>query len=160
MPIERKHRLPPAAYRGRKSVAITGCAEDRRVCISTEETVTAFVAQLKRLAAKHACAIPIYCFMPDHFHMIVQGLFDHRRPNLLADQFKHDTGVWFSLHRPDLDWQGSYYDHIIREEDDWRRQAFYVLNNPVRKRLIEDPFEYPYSGSIGYDLRLLFDGLY
>jgi len=48
---------------------------------------------------------------------------------------------------------------VIRKSDDWRRQVAYVLKNPVRAGLVEDPFAYPFTGSIGYDLYELIAGM-
>ena len=39
------------------------------------------------------------------------------------------------IHRlyPDLEvWQRSYYDHVIRNEDDWRTVAEYIDANPAK----------------------------
>ncbi|AIE86059.1 hypothetical protein OP10G_2691 [Fimbriimonas ginsengisoli Gsoil 348] len=34
----------------------------------------------------------------------------------------------------------------------WKRHAFYILQNPIRAGLVADPYEYPFTGSIGYEL--------
>ncbi len=84
---------------------------------------------------------------------MIQGTGQHSRPKQAMDEFKETTGLWLSRNRPDLAWQKDYHDHIVRRSEDWRRHAFYILNNPVRADLAVDPYEYPYTGSIGYDLQ-------
>ncbi|MCC7210600.1 MAG: hypothetical protein IT451_02000 [Candidatus Brocadia sp.] len=49
-------------------------------------------------------------------------------------------------------WQTSFYDHFLRKEEDVRDTVMYVLNNPVRKGLVAEWREYPYSGSFVYDV--------
>ena len=45
-------------------------------------------------------------------------------------------------------WQARYYDHIVRRRDDGKRIAQYILENPVRKGLVEEVEAYPWSGSM------------
>ena len=96
--------------------------------------------------------------MPDHLHLVVQGMSESSDTKSAADRFKAQAGIWLERNRPGASIQEGYYDHIIRPTDDFRRQLFYILSNPVRAGLVEDPFRYPFSGSIGYNLReLIFD---
>jgi putative transposase len=43
-------------------------------------------------------------------------------------------------------WQPRYFDHIVRAEEDLRAIAEYILNNPVRKGLVERAENWPWSG--------------
>lgn len=43
-------------------------------------------------------------------------------------------------------WQQSYYDHVARREEDVMAVCRYILDNPVRKGLVEDADAWPYSG--------------
>src|SRR6185312_6785179 len=115
--------------------------------------VAEFVHQLAESAGRFECIVPIYCFMPDHLHLLIQGVADKSRPKVAMDNFNTSSGLWLGKHRPGKPCQDAYYDHLIRKSDDWRRQAYYILNNPVRKGLVEDPYEYPFTGSIGIELR-------
>ena len=47
-------------------------------------------------------------------------------------------------------WQESYYDHVLRDDEDIDRTVRYVLENPVRKGLVLEFDEYPFSGSAIY----------
>jgi len=49
-------------------------------------------------------------------------------------------------------WQTSFYDHFLRKEEAGKDVIMYVLNNTVRKGLVSEWREYPYSGSLVYDL--------
>jgi putative transposase len=44
-------------------------------------------------------------------------------------------------------WQSSYYDRILRKDEDSLKVAEYIVNNPVRGGLVIDALQYPYSGS-------------
>jgi hypothetical protein len=45
----------------------------------------------------------------------------------------------------------SYYDHILRKNNDLEGVACYIWANPVRAGLCASPREYPFSGSIIVD---------
>jgi REP element-mobilizing transposase RayT len=43
-------------------------------------------------------------------------------------------------------YQNRFYDHFIRKEDGLNNTIMYVLNNPVRKGLVDNWEDFPYSG--------------
>jgi REP element-mobilizing transposase RayT len=45
-------------------------------------------------------------------------------------------------------WQRSYYDHVLRRDEDLESVRSYISENPVRAGLAEVPEEYPFSGSL------------
>ena len=45
-------------------------------------------------------------------------------------------------------WQRSYFEHVLRDEEDTIGVAKYILENPVRAGLVERPEAYPYLGSM------------
>ena len=85
--------------------------------------------------------------MPDHLHLMVTGHADESNLLSVINNFKVSTGRWLKRHHPRITWQGDYYDHIIRDSEDWRAQAIYILNNPVRAGLAATPLEYPFCGT-------------
>ena len=42
-------------------------------------------------------------------------------------------------------WQYRFWDHIIRDENDWRRHVDYIHYNPVKHGLTRSPFDYSFS---------------
>ncbi len=54
-------------------------------------------------------------------------------------------------------WQAGYFEHVLREDEDTRRVAAYILDNPVRAGLAATPAEYPFSGSAVCSLAELLD---
>jgi putative transposase len=149
---EKRHRLPDAAYYGPKTVSFTACIHRRRRPFLDEGIVREFQSHLEISAGRFACVVPIYCFMPDHLHVMIQGVENHSRPKEAIDDFKYTTGRWLAASRLEFEWQEDYHDRIMRASEDWRAHAFYIFLNPVRAGLVADPYAYPFTGSIGYDL--------
>jgi hypothetical protein len=43
-------------------------------------------------------------------------------------------------------WQSSFYDHILRKDEDIFSVAEYILNNPVRRGMVAYWRDYKYCG--------------
>jgi REP element-mobilizing transposase RayT len=39
-------------------------------------------------------------------------------------------------------WLNEYYDRVIRDEEDYLGKMSYIINNPVKARLVERPEDY------------------
>jgi putative transposase len=86
--------------------------------------------------------------MPDHLHAMIVGDTDLSDTNAAFRSFKHRSGMWLAR-KSNLRWQQSYWDHIVRQNENWESQARYIALNPVRKGLVATVDEWPYTGSIG-----------
>ena len=47
----------------------------------------------------------------------------------------------------------NYYEHVLRNDEDVKSIARYILENPVRKKLANDFTNYPFSGSLMFDIK-------
>jgi putative transposase len=117
--------------------------------------VAAFTSLLGAAAEKHACVVSIYCFMPDHVHVLLGGRQESSDAWAAIALFKQRAGVWLGRHRPGIRWQKDFYDHVIRRDEDLGAQVRYIAGNPVRKGLVKDWREYPFTGAIGIDLNAI-----
>ena len=149
---EKKHRLEPEFYLGIKAVSFTLCIKEMKKVFTNQNIFRDFEEILNREMEKSFCDSLIYLFMPDHIHLILQGKEDHSNVLKCVYSFKQKTGYWLSQNIPDIKWQKDFYDHIIRNEEDFRNQLSYILNNPVRKGLVDEWQDYKFKGSTIYDL--------
>ena len=111
---------------------------------------------------KLRCRVFVYCLMPEHLHFLCSvGPYAHRNyahkglhyldKELsiidFVNQFKgkSTTIAWKYGIKGSL-WQKRWYDHILRKDEDVRKIGEYILNNPVRRGLVEHWYEYPYCG--------------
>jgi REP element-mobilizing transposase RayT len=81
-----------------------------------------------------------YCLMPDHLHVLLQGGNSPRSLNNFVRGFKSfvtkSTGSKM--------WQKGFYEHILRNEENVKDVGIYILNNPVRKGLVNESNDYPW----------------
>jgi REP element-mobilizing transposase RayT len=146
---EKSHRLPKEFYIGKISVAFTLCLRGDIQAFIKHEIISIFTDILTSAVIKERCIVPVYCFMPDHQHLIITGTCINSDIWKAIVSYKQKTGFWMSVNRPEMGWQKDFYDHIIRTNEDIAAQVRYVLDNPVRKGLVLLWQEYPFKGSIG-----------
>ncbi|BCX02945.1 MAG: hypothetical protein KatS3mg053_0883 [Candidatus Roseilinea sp.] len=153
---ERKHRLDPHLYRGNVAVAFTCCERNRQPMFSEEVLTRFFMTTLEQECERFHCDLIVYVFMPDHAHMLLAGRDNSADALKAMSSFKQKTGYWLSKHRPQFHWQKDYYDHILRtwerEQTELRKHARYILENPVRKGIVDHWKAYPFKGSTVYQL--------
>jgi putative transposase len=93
--------------------------------------------------------------MPDHLHALVEGMRDDCDLRRLARVFKQRSSFqWKRRMKGDL-WQRSYFEHVLRDDEDTFQVAQYILDNPVRAGLVKSPENYPFLGSLTMSVRNL-----
>jgi putative transposase len=151
-PRERHHRLPREFYRGQLQVVFTLGISGKESLFADAEVVREFIVLLHSCAKTHNCIVPIYCFMPDHLHVMLQGTADTADLWQAIVAFKQRSGFWLGQRRPEVGWQKDFYDHIVRKNEDLGAQVRYIADNPVRRGLVADWRQYPHTGAIGIQL--------
>jgi putative transposase len=135
-------------------VSITACIENGRPIFRNSEIVATFADIFQDAVGRYKCIVPVYCFMPEHVHALIKGLNETADTWRAFSPFKKRTGFWLSRNS-EAYWQKAFYDHILRRDEDFLNQVRYIVNNPVRRGLVENWQDYPFTGSIGLDLKEL-----
>lgn len=128
------------------------CIEDKKAFFKDESIVNKFLQILKDVLGKHSCKNIVYVFMLDHLHLILEGVSEEANLWKAIVLFKQKTGFWLSKNGNGIRWQKDFYDHIHRKDDDLRKQINYILDNPVRKELVTNWKDYPFKGSLDFDI--------
>ena len=144
--------MPLDCYKGRVRVAFTLCVKEKKQLFTTKTMVERFLAILKDVEEKYECKNWVYVFMPDHLHLIMEGKSEKADLWKAVILFKQKTGFWLTKNVPGIKWQKDFYDHILRKDEDLRKQISYILENPLRKRLVSDWKLYPFKGSLDFNL--------
>ena len=79
--------------------------------------------------------------MPNHVHVIFRPLSGHELPKIVHS-WKSFTSKQINrrLDRQGSLWMDEYYDHLIRDEKDFKNQVDYVLANPEKAGLQDWPW--------------------
>jgi putative transposase len=155
---ERKHRLSTTLCRGEIPVSFTACIKGRIPTLNEREVFEALSDMLIDTLKRWNCDAHIFLFMPDHCHLLIQGKTNNSDLLGFMKDFKQRSGYWLSKRSlkaaTTSKWQKDFYDHIMRQDEDINEQIKYILENPIRKGLVDDWKEYPFEGSTIYN----FDG--
>jgi putative transposase len=107
-----------------------------------------------RIAQALMDSIPIYersgkwwmhlmTIMPDHLHFIAS----FGKTHAMAATIKQ----WKSFHarKSQIQWQSGFFEHRLRDDRAFIEKAHYVRMNPVRKGLVQQWQDWPYTFSQG-----------
>jgi len=141
-------RLPADRYRGSAWFFITFCCENRAEVFGEHSCAEWFLGNLRVVATSHAVLVHAYCFMPDHIHLLLQGLDSSSDLLKFLKFLKQKTGFEYKQKTGKQLWQKKSYDRILRSSDSPDSVAWYIWMNPVRAGLCNRPWEYPWSGSL------------
>ena len=77
-----------------------------------------------------------WCVMPNHVHVLFRPLPGHKLSGILHSWKSFSANRANALlRRSGAFWQREYYDHLIRDEEEFYRIAEYVLSNPRKAGL-------------------------
>lgn len=94
-----------------------------------------------------------FCIMPNHVHAIYSPLRKedgtYHAMSAIMHSLKGRSGHQANLllGRSGDFWQHENYDHVVRDEAEWRRIIIYVLNNPVKANLVQHWQDWPWTYS-------------
>ena len=140
-------RLPPDEYLGTAFTFVTICCEDRVPIFRDTKRCSVAIDSLRRTSTAMHFLVPAFCLMPDHAHFLVEGISPGSNLVKFVNQWKQQTGYLFRHELHKGFWQRRFYDHILRSADGTESVAWYIWMNPVRKGLVAEPQQYPFSGS-------------
>lgn len=162
LPTRTRNRLDLEVYGETWRFFVTMATAGRRPWFRTAEITVRCVAELRAACEREGFALLAYCFMPDHLHVLVGSEVDGANLVHFVHGYKQRTGWWFRnryragglkaspttpADRPFL-WQKSYYDHVLRQDEDVAQVVGYILANPVQAELVEEATQYAYSWSL------------
>ena len=146
LPKRKWVRLRDFDYSQAVPCSVTVCALERREIFVRPDVNGAVVDCLQHEAKRLGFRLIAYCLMPDHLHLLVIPPGAGKDVSALVGAFKSRSTrlLWVKGLQGRL-WQSSFYDHVLRKDEDIEAVAAYITANPVRKGMVSYPEEYPYS---------------
>src|SRR5215204_2394846 len=99
------HRLERDRYRGRFTYFLTACTYQRRDAFRDPEVSLTTTDQLMRACRKHGFADIAHTLMPDHVHVLVEGLRDDSDFLKWLDLWRQLTGYFYTRKTANHLWQ-------------------------------------------------------
>jgi REP element-mobilizing transposase RayT len=116
-----------------------------------EPRIAGLVANSLHYRDGQVYCLDAFCIMPNHVHLVCTPLEweegAYRSLAAILHSLKRYTAREANklLGRQGAFWQQESYDHVIRDEDEFRRIMDYVLNNPVQAGLVDAWEEWPWT---------------
>ena len=123
---------------------------DRRKIFTDEQTVALLRQAVEVVQARRPFKVEAAVILPDHMHMLWRlpdGDGDYATRWRLIKSYARDYSTTPSRQSKGerTVWQRRYWEHLIRDEADWRRHVDYIHYNPVKHGLARAPRAWRYS---------------
>lgn len=140
------------------SYFFTLVTHERRPIFANDANVLQWHNAVAKLQRKRPFVVEAEVILPDHLHMLWSlprgdadfatrirliktyftkslGLGDDAKPTHASRASKGERDVW----------QRRYWEHLIRDENDWQVRLDYIHYNPVKHGLVARPADWPHS---------------
>jgi putative transposase len=113
-----------------------------------ESYVRSFLTTLYRYRREGRYQLHGFVLMPEHVHILLtpsQNTTLEHAIQLIKGGYSHAIGA--VLGRKREIWQRGFTDHRIRDEQDFVHHLNYIHQNPVARKMVNDPCEYRYCSA-------------
>lgn len=156
MEFHKNIRLPNGVYAiPFQPCSITISAIDRKPIFLEVEFTNSCIEILAEYSQKHGMKCHVFCFMPDHIHLLIEAIPSKSLIGIIQELKGLWTKVGWQYGLEGAIFQKSFFDHFLRKDEDVMTVVKYILNNPVRAKIVEQWQNYPFLGSTVYNLSQL-----
>ena len=142
--------LPPRLhgfdYLGTYAYSLTLCAFSRLQRFRSARVADMVARTFLTTAMEFDFDVLAYCIMPDHAHLLAQGLTPSAALRPFVTAIKQRSGYAFSRQTGDRLWQKGYFERTLRDDEDLLCVARYIEANPVRAGLVDSIGLWPHVG--------------
>jgi REP element-mobilizing transposase RayT len=142
-------RLDAEAYAELGQIcSVTIAVQHRQPVFARPDLAQAAVGVIETHAKLRAVPLWAYCVMPDHIHLVLEA---SERCDIITFVAQLKSLIQREAWRLGVDgkfWQQRFWDHFLRQEESVETAVEYVLHNPVRAGLVEEPGDYPYGAGM------------
>jgi putative transposase len=143
MPDYRRYYIPNSI------IFITCVTYERKPYLHDEENLRVFWDTVHHVQILHEFELLAYGIMPDHFHWLIkmpegQPIFSQ----VIHSVKRNFTAGWKITHNqaePIHIWQSRFWDHVIRDEIDFKNHLDYIHWNPVKHGYVNSPEQWKQS---------------
>jgi putative transposase len=142
-------KLPHRTGPGR-TYFISSATWERRELFRVPDVAETLVRRTLACRDKGAFQLHEFVVMPNHFHLLItpsEATSLEKCVQLIKGGFSHEIHKRRE-NRMEI-WQIGFHDWTIRDAEDYAAKVRYIHMNPVLKRLVELPEEWPFGSACG-----------
>ncbi len=140
--------IPYRGTTGDGTYFVTASTCEKQYLLQSERMAKLFVDVLFHYQNQGKYRLHEFVVMPNHFHVLLTPLFTVT----LEKAVQFIKGGFSYRARKELGfvgeiWQTSFYDHRVRDANEYSRFRHYIHMNPVRRGLVPIPEEFRFSSA-------------
>ena len=131
------------------SYFFTLVTHSRRPIFINSDNVNKLKNAINKVKIKHPFSLNAMVILPDHLHCLWKLPENDknfsRRWRLIKRYFSMEVAEKINSRGEKEVWQRRFWEHMIRDEEDWRKHMDYIHYNPVKHGLARAPKDWEYS---------------
>src|ERR1700733_7572580 len=113
------------------------------------ENVKKFKVAINKVKKKYPFSLNAIVVLPDHLHCLWKLPENDQdfsmRWRLIKRYFSMEMNASINHRKEKEVWQRRFWEHTIRDENDWQKHMDYIHYNPVKHGLVRMPGDWQYS---------------
>ena len=132
------HEIPPWVRQGARHFITVNCRERDADGLCRGDTAVQLLKSARHYEEIGRWYLWLMVVMPDHVHLIITFNLERGVRPIMKAWKGYQTR---NLH---IEWQADFFEHRLRNDDEFVEKMHYVRMNPVRKGLVVSPEEWPH----------------
>mgnify|MGYP006309502627 CR=1 FL=1 len=141
-------------------VFITQVVKDRQRLFEDESLICLLWEVVNTVQNYHPFSVLAYVLLPDHFHLLMKpkggsnfSQIMHSIKRNFTFEYKRRMNIQYSISL----WQRRFWDHVIRNEDDFENHFHYIHNNPVKHGYVNKIIDWKFSSFLDWQQRGVYE---
>ncbi len=150
MAIPIRHARPENVAARVRTFLVTSSIANKRNLLQSDRSATLFMRVLYEYRAQEKFRLHEFVVMPDHFHLLLtveSGMSIERAVQFIKGGFAFRAVREFGMRDPV--WQKGFSDRRVWDPEAFNRIRNYIHENPVKRLLVYEANQYPYSSAHG-----------
>ena len=138
----RRWYVPNATY------FVTAVTRERSPVFAEEANLVLLRSTMRKAKEHHPFRMHAYALLPDHLHLLIYVPESSNISKLMQSiqwNFTRNYKAAHGITTPVRLWQRGFWDHVIRDEDDFEGHLGYIHYNPVKHGYVSHPRDYPHT---------------
>ncbi len=136
-------------YRSGGNYFFTLVTYQRSPIFEEAKNVEILKISINKIRKKFPFSLDAIVILPDHLHCLMKLPENDNdfstRLRLIKRDFSKKINAAINQRNEKTVWQRRFWEHLIRDEDDWRKHMDYIHYNPVKHGLVKSASDWPHS---------------
>jgi putative transposase len=135
------HEIPLWLDPNKEHYFITICCQKRgQNQLASPAVASGLLETIKHRNQQQIWYAHLAVVMPDHVHVVLSFGRTDKRTQVIMSKWKEWTAKTLGIR-----WQRDFFEHRLRNDENFREKADYILANPVRAGLVKEWSDWPYT---------------